>query len=53
MLSLALECENRKHLLHANQEEQPPAADTASAESVCLCGFFVCRNWGAFIARST
>lgn len=39
MLSLALECENRKPLLHANQEEQLTAADAVSAEGICTVTF--------------
>lgn len=39
MLFLALECETRKPLLHANQEEQLTAADAASAEGICTVTF--------------
>lgn len=39
MLFLALECENREPLLHANQEEQLTAAAAASAEGICTVAF--------------
>lgn len=44
MLFLALECENRKPLLHANQEEQLTAADAASAEGICTVAFLTVRS---------
>ena len=51
MLFLALECENRKHLLHAYQEELLKAADRPLQRGICTVAF--CLQKLRFVPRST